>query len=103
MNNDVKQRELSAAYTNMCNDKHGYKVLLDILNYCALFVTGAGDSNNLWLREGQKSVASYIVGRLQEADHNNYPDLLKKHATEVYEEEKRREAEEKEDGGRKKA
>lgn len=96
----VKHRELMSAYTNICEDKDGYLVLLDILNFCSILVTGAESSDNLWMREGQKSVATHIIGRLQEAGHQNYPNLLAKYADEVFEEEKRREAEENGNGRR---
>lgn len=77
-----EQRDIILAYDNVCRDASGRKVLLDILEYCGLFVTGAKDSNSLWLREGQKSVAVHIISRMQDADYKHYPEMMLQYAEE---------------------
>lgn len=86
-----KDRELIEAYNTLTNRAEGILVLNDILNYCALMVSGAETTEQLWFREGQKNVATYVIGRLQQGDHRNYADLLMAHAEGVYEDELHRE------------
>lgn len=81
--NKVEKHELINAYGALCDSPEGQLVFLDLINFCAPLVFAAENTEQLWLREGQRSVFTHIINMIQEAHPHNYSNLLKLHADKV--------------------